>query len=340
MREQRPVRHLLAAGASAALTALALLAGAVPAAAVTRVAVRPPPPRYVYIPPPVYVPPVDYRAPVAAQLAADQALAEATRTEVADALAANDAERTRVLAQPGDEDGASRVQQMEVRGAVAAVARLDSLHASLEGAFTVLDDRAHRAADLQANLYDRPVEDGAADATQLDGELGGLVNGALQAVFDEARAELGDIYGGGLRAPHFAWPEQQFEISQGFGPSDLDGEPPFAGYDHFHLGLDLAAPENATVSAAADGVVVIVGTPTTVGRYMGFGNFIVVAHGGQVDTIYGHLNQALVKAGEVVHAGQPIGLEGSTGYSTGPHLHFETHAGGQPVDPAPYLPAR
>ena len=338
MREQRRALHLLAAGAAAAL---ALLGGATPAGAYTRVVIRPTPvpPRYVYVPP-VYVPPVDYRAPVAATLAADQALAEATRSQVAGALAANDAERLRVLAQPADEDGSAREQLAAVRDADAEAARLSAIHAALETAFAALDDRAHRAADLQASLYDRPVEDGQADAGQLDGELGGIVDGALQAVYDAARAELGDVFGAGLGAPRFSWPEQHFDISQGFGPSDLDGEPPFAGYDHFHLGLDLAAPEDTTVTAAADGVVVLVGAPTTVGRFMGFGNFVVVAHGGQVDTLYGHLHQALVKPGQVVHAGQPLGLEGSTGYSTGPHLHFETHAGGRPVDPAPYLPAR
>lgn len=295
----------LGAAAAAALAALT------PASAATRPAARavaPAPPVYRYVP---YVPPVDYRAPVAAEIDADRTLAESAREEVT-------SEHERAL----------------------QLARLDALRSTLEGARGDLDGRAQWAHDLAGSLYARPVADGKADADRLDAELGPAVTGALQSIFDEASAELADVYGTALDAPRFAWPEASFQISQGFGPSDLAGEPPFAGYDHFHLGLDLAAPEGTPVSAAADGVVVLTGSPTVVGRYMGFGNYVMLAHGGQVDTLYGHLDEVLVHPGEVVHQGQTIGLEGSTGYSTGPHLHFETHLGGQPIDPAPFLPGR
>jgi murein DD-endopeptidase MepM/ murein hydrolase activator NlpD len=65
----------------------------------------------------------------------------------------------------------------------------------------------------------------------------------------------------------------------------------------------------------------------------------VIAHGGTLDTIYGHLDQIGVSPGDTVHRGQQIGLEGSTGYSTGPHLHFEVHVAGRLVDPGAYLVA-
>ena len=65
---------------------------------------------------------------------------------------------------------------------------------------------------------------------------------------------------------------------------------------------------------------------------------MVVEHQGGLSTLYGHLNRALVKVGDAVTQSQPIGLEGSTGNSTGPHLHFELRINNQPVDPMPYLP--
>jgi len=64
----------------------------------------------------------------------------------------------------------------------------------------------------------------------------------------------------------------------------------------------------------------------------------VIAHAGGFDTLYGHLSAALVKVGQLVTQGTPVGLEGSTGNSTGPHLHFELRIDQRPIDPRPYLP--
>jgi murein DD-endopeptidase MepM/ murein hydrolase activator NlpD len=64
---------------------------------------------------------------------------------------------------------------------------------------------------------------------------------------------------------------------------------------------------------------------------------VVIAHGGGLYTLYGHLSRLEVAAGDHVRAGQVIGLSGSTGNSTGPHLHFEVRVGAEPVDPQPYL---
>jgi len=121
--------------------------------------------------------------------------------------------------------------------------------------------------------------------------------------------------------------------SQPFGPSDLVLEPSYSGYAHFHTGIDLAAPELTPVLAADDGVVALVGSTQS-----GYGNYVVLGHRAGLVTLYGHLKQPLVKAGDVVTQGEPIGLEGSTGNSTGPHLHFEVRLKDQPVDPALYLP--
>jgi murein DD-endopeptidase MepM/ murein hydrolase activator NlpD len=132
----------------------------------------------------------------------------------------------------------------------------------------------------------------------------------------------------------FIWPMPQGPISQGFGPSQLVGEPAFAGFAHFHTGVDIAGSVNAPVLAADDGQVI-----QTVTGSSGYGNYVVLGHGGGVTTLYGHLNQILVKPGDQVRQGDSIGLEGSTGYSTGPHVHFEVRLNGVPVDPLNYLPS-
>ena len=121
-------------------------------------------------------------------------------------------------------------------------------------------------------------------------------------------------------------------ITQGFGPTDLEIEPPGAGYPHFHTGLDLAADPGTPVLAADGGMVATVGTGTS-----GYGTYVVIAHAGGLVTLYGHLLQPLVEVGERVERGQPVGLLGSTGSSTGPHCHFEVRLADRPVDPLPLI---
>jgi murein DD-endopeptidase MepM/ murein hydrolase activator NlpD len=131
----------------------------------------------------------------------------------------------------------------------------------------------------------------------------------------------------------FIWPEPQATISQPFGPSTFWYEPAYGGYAHFHTGIDLVEPFGSPVYAADDGVVALVGSSSS-----GYGNFVVIAHSGGLDTLYGHLATSLVKVGQQVTQGQPVGLEGSTGNSTGAHVHFELRINQKPVDPTPYLP--
>jgi murein DD-endopeptidase MepM/ murein hydrolase activator NlpD len=131
----------------------------------------------------------------------------------------------------------------------------------------------------------------------------------------------------------FIWPEPHAQISQGFGPSTFWFEPPYGGYPHFHTGIDLVEPFGSPVYAADDGIVALVGSSSS-----GYGNYVVIAHSGGLDTLYGHLSTALVKPGQLVTQGQTIGLEGSSGNSTGAHVHFELRINQKPINPAPYLP--
>lgn len=111
--------------------------------------------------------------------------------------------------------------------------------------------------------------------------------------------------------------------SSGFGWRD----DPFRHRAKFHAGTDFRGNRGTPVLAAGDGVV-------TFARWQGgYGNLIRVDHGGGVVTAYAHLQRFLVKPGSVVIAGQAIGHMGSTGWTTGPHLHFEVRLDGRPVDP-------
>jgi murein DD-endopeptidase MepM/ murein hydrolase activator NlpD len=137
----------------------------------------------------------------------------------------------------------------------------------------------------------------------------------------------------GEGSTRFVWPAPGSTISQLFGPSPLTFEPPAFGLPHFHTGLDLAAPMGTPIRAGAAGIVVAA-NPGTVG----YGNYIIVAHDSHTLTLYGHLEAIGVKTGDSVAAGQVVGLMGSTGNSTGPHVHFEVRIDNVPVDPMPLLP--
>ncbi|MHB8718786.1 MAG: M23 family metallopeptidase [Candidatus Dormibacteria bacterium] len=131
-----------------------------------------------------------------------------------------------------------------------------------------------------------------------------------------------------------AWPLSGFSLTQPFGPTTYPYEPSFNGYAHFHTGIDLSDPLGTPVTAADSGVVVSAMSTT-----QGYGNYIIIASPGGILTLYGHLQAMLVSASETVSEGQPIGLVGSTGNSTGPHLHFEVRVNGEPIDPIPLLPS-
>jgi murein DD-endopeptidase MepM/ murein hydrolase activator NlpD len=121
----------------------------------------------------------------------------------------------------------------------------------------------------------------------------------------------------------------EVELSSGFGVrSD-----PFLGRPAMHTGLDFRASSGDPVRVTANGTV------TSAGWSGGYGRMIEVDHGNGLSTRYGHLSEILVKVGEPVRIGQVIGAVGSTGRSTGPHLHYETRIDGEAVDPQKFLRA-
>jgi murein DD-endopeptidase MepM/ murein hydrolase activator NlpD len=102
---------------------------------------------------------------------------------------------------------------------------------------------------------------------------------------------------------------------------------PILGYERFHAGLDLAATAGTPIVAAADGKVV------SAGWAGGYGRAVAIVHAGGIETKYGHMSRIAAYAGEFVHRGDVIGYVGSSGLSTGPHLHFEVRKNGRPVNP-------
>ena len=108
-----------------------------------------------------------------------------------------------------------------------------------------------------------------------------------------------------------------------------------------HTGIDIGkCGYGATISAVADGKVIKVVTPVP-GKNTGgtgYGNYVIIDHGGGITTLYGHCKNVYVKVGQTVSRGQKIATVGSTGSSTGPHLHFEVRVNGSQKNPQNYLP--
>ncbi len=121
------------------------------------------------------------------------------------------------------------------------------------------------------------------------------------------------------------WPLSGFRITTYFGQR--------GAYQRYHTGIDLAAPYGTPIVAAKAGQVEVAGWSS-----FGYGFHVVLDHGGGVETLYAHMSRIAVRAGAWVEAGEVIGYVGSTGWSTGPHLHFEVRVGGVPRNPLAYLP--
>jgi murein DD-endopeptidase MepM/ murein hydrolase activator NlpD len=128
-----------------------------------------------------------------------------------------------------------------------------------------------------------------------------------------------------------AWPlagRGRGSVTSGFGPR----KDPVHGTDSFHKGIDISAAREERVLAAADGEVVFAS------KMSGFGTVVMIDHGNRTITVYAHLSRAIVDLEHVVERGQPVGYVGTSGRSTGPHLHFEVRYKGVSVDPLEHLP--
>ena len=139
-----------------------------------------------------------------------------------------------------------------------------------------------------------------------------------------ALANVGEEYVGGA----MAWPVPGYtRITSSFGMRTH----PITGIYKLHTGVDIGAPRGAHFIAANDGIV------TYAGYNRAYGNMVIIDHGGGITTLYAHGDEILVNVGDVLYQGTPVLKVGSTGYSTGPHAHFEVRINGVYVEPLDYI---
>jgi len=215
-------------------------------------------------------------------------------------------------------------------------AELDELEAKIGTTSAALEEKQAALSEWQQK------EDSLETATnELDAEIAALQKelAAKQAAAAAASAAKNKTKSPTAQAPPqgtMTWPYPgDYTIYSGFGMRMH----PIYHVNKMHYGLDLGGSYGNPIVAAADGTVIIASAPVS-GQNTGgtnFGNYIVIDHGGGVSTLYAHCKELYVSVGDTVSAGQKIAACGSTGASTGPHLHFQVRADGVWVDPAPYI---
>ena len=245
------------------------------------------------------------------------------------------------LQQQREAEQAARDEQAAQRDDLASqLEQLKALHVKQEKSMRELELKIAQTRSELARLRMQSTQLAQAVTDMLQQQQDEIIAAAMQSVWTQVQLwtqanNVGQIptSAGHSTKYRFIWPEPNAKISQPFGPTTFWFEPAYGSYKHFHTGIDLVEPFGSPIFAADDGVVVLVGSTSS-----GYGHYVVIAHAGGFDTLYGHLSSILVKQGQHVTQGTPVGLEGSTGNSTGPHLHFELRIGQKPVDPTPYLP--
>ena len=218
------------------------------------------------------------------------------------------------------EDLAVERQRADAAREVAAKRRA-AADQTLAASKTNLAEKARMEAALDARI--KSVT-GEVDAlSREEASVQALINGEEAAAKRLARAsrsggdaaDSGRVSGSGMR-----WPASG-PVTSGFGYR----------WGRLHAGIDIGAGTGAPIRAAKDGVVIFSGSQG------GYGNVVIIDHGGGLTTLYAHMSRRAASDGADVNGGELIGYVGSTGQSTGPHLHFETRVNGSPQNPMRYL---
>ncbi|MDP9272116.1 MAG: peptidoglycan DD-metalloendopeptidase family protein [Chloroflexota bacterium] len=232
-------------------------------------------------------------------------------------------------------------------------ATLNAARVQAEAEKKALDAKRAQLVELQARLAILKIQWEARKAQQeaaLNAALGATGNVAQQIANNEAAAKAVAALVARLQeearrasmvsADGFQWPESGYTITQYFGPTTFALEPPYTYngvyYRHFHTGLDISSGCGTPIHAAGTGVVAASGQPLW--PYdSAYG--VIIDHGAGINTWYWHLQpRVVVRPGQTVQGGQLIGYEGSTGYSTGCHLHLAFNVNGVFRNPLAYLP--
>ena len=223
-----------------------------------------------------------------------------------------------------------------IEGAIPEAAGL----ARIEARQLAFVERLTRYADRRASRTEQAIRslglDPRAVMVRDEAAMGGPLqmlrsdsNGSLDPRFERLALSLSRMSAleRGLDEIPQVMPADMRNISSGFGYR----RDPFTGRAAMHAGLDFRGPIGAPIHAAADGRV------SFVGNKAGYGKVVEITHGNGMMTRYAHMSRWDARAGQQVTAGDVIGRIGNTGRSTGPHLHFEVHINGRPVNPRPFL---
>jgi murein DD-endopeptidase MepM/ murein hydrolase activator NlpD len=254
------------------------------------------------------------------------------------------AEKTRALAfAPVVDDGASTLSVADRADRLFSTMTLSLKgieQEQIDHIRTLTEDAEHRARNIQdilaktglklpATLADARIDDetDAIGGPYLEPESATVFETSISDL-DMALDRLDHVKSLALKLP-FANPAPNRKITSTFG-NRID---PFFGKLAMHAGIDFRQKTGSDVRAAGAGVVIHAGTSG------GYGIMVEIDHGNGITTRYGHLSQVLVKEGETVESGDIIALSGSTGRSTGPHLHYEVRRNGNAVDPKRFLNA-
>ncbi len=204
---------------------------------------------------------------------------------------------------------------------------LEEKQAVLETEKADLDEQKEKQAEKQASLEESKAElQEQLDALNAEADRISAEIKARQEALAQQQAQNGTSsgnYSGGT----MMWPCDSTYITSEFGYRIH----PITGIWTGHTGIDIGCNMYAPIYAAESGTVILAEW------YGGYGNAVVIDHGGGITTLYGHNAELYVSAGQKVSRGETIAGAGSTGWSTGPHLHFEVREGGEYVDPMGYL---
>jgi len=211
--------------------------------------------------------------------------------------------------------------------AAASVAEVERLQVVLEDDLAVLEERRAEAAAIKAELDKRrrALEAEFAAWDREASELESFIQVEEYRQKAEAWVQAHEEAAGA--AAGFLWPTAGV-VTSGYG----NRLHPILGVYRLHAGIDLGTTHGQPVYASRAGVVI------TAGPWGGYGNAVVLDHGNGLSSVYAHLSQVTVRPGDLVVGLQQVGNIGSTGLSTGPHLHFEIRRNGTAVDPLGFLP--
>lgn len=243
--------------------------------------------------------------------------------------------RTRVISQISERDEEIITElNAEKKELEEKETQLKEEQASLQEASSALEENksslSKKIASAQADIEDiskleQEYQSNLAESQQKAKEMESEIAAVYASIENLSTSANSEYVGGEMK-----WPLPNYStISSGYGWR-------FNG-SNFHTGIDITGGGcmGATIVAANTGTVVKAVTSFTIGR--GYGMYVMIDHGGGKSTLYGHCSQLLVSEGQVVSRGQAIAKVGSTGWSTGPHLHFEVREDGNHVNPLPYL---